>query len=744
MSYPQFDKTFMLDTDASDSAIGAVLSQQHADGELVISFASRALTKAERKYSMTRKELLALVYFVQYFRHYLCGRQFVVRTDHRALQWLRSFKEPEGQIAWWLELLEEYHFEVCHRPGTKHSNADALSRSPHRLIEDDDAPPDLPEVTEIFAVERQTLDNDGRHEHGQWFPGMSNQQLQDAQKADATIGQILQWMSLGNRPDQNTVSGSTVQVRSLWAQWGQLVLQEGLLYRRWESPDGRQAHLQLIVPLSHTQDVLRALHNDPSSGHLGYHKTVDRVRRRFYWPGLTRDVEEWCKRCDRCGSRKAITPTRRAPLLTSRVGYPMERVAMDVLGPLPVSNRNNKYIVIIGDYYTKWVEVFPLPNQEAKTVARVFFDEFVCRFGTPTFLHTDKGRNWESALFKELCLLLNVKKTRTSPYHPQSDGFVERFNRTLEHMLSMYVNDNQNDWDDHLQHVMLAYRSSVQETTGYTPHFLMTGREVSLPVDLMFGHIPEPARPVPEHVAHVRKSLQAAYELVQQTTQVHQRRQKDCYDRRVHGSAYTEGDRVWLHIPWTKRGRSRKLHRPWQGPYRITKKLSDVTYRIQSLKGRKRHVVHFNRLKPYIDPVNKETSDTDTIVPSSSQQHHEGSLLPEQQNIDATTDDEHTARDATADLYSEDVDILDCPDNRRHQPPSQRESESQTHNPDGPSATLTDPSSPPNQPQQEDQEPPESPSEDSLTAATSEPLSAPPLTEARTERARRAPAWTRD
>ena len=128
--YPSFDREFILDADDSDGAIGGVLSQQHQDGEHAIAFGSRALTKTEKPYSVIRKELLSLVYFLKHFRHYLYGYHVVVRTDHKALQWLRSFKKPESQVARCLEILEEYDREIHHRPGNKHSNSDALSRIP--------------------------------------------------------------------------------------------------------------------------------------------------------------------------------------------------------------------------------------------------------------------------------------------------------------------------------------------------------------------------------------------------------------------------------------------------------------------------------------------------------------------------------------------------------------------------------------------------------------------------------------
>ena len=198
---------------------------------------------------------------------------------------------------------------------------------------------------------------------------------------------------------------------------------DNLPYRRWESPHGDTAALQLVLPLAIRREVLLSLHNDPSDGHFGQRQTLEKVRNRFYWPGMSRDVEEWCRCCNACATRKTTGRTPRAPLCSSRSGYPMERVALDIMGPLPTTERNNRYILVIGDYLSKWVAAFPMPNQEPTTAARTFFDGFICRFGTPAYLHSDQGRNFESALFKELCVLLGIKKTHTTAYHPQSDGF---------------------------------------------------------------------------------------------------------------------------------------------------------------------------------------------------------------------------------------------------------------------------------------------------------------------------------
>ena len=194
-------------------------------------------------------------------------------------------------------------------------------------------------------------------------------------------------------------------------------------------------------------EVLKHLHDSPTAGHLGVGRTLASVKLRFYWPMYQSDVKTYIKQCALCGSGKRPKHQRKAYLKQYQVGAPLERIAIDILGPLPVSYNGNKYIIIVVDYFTKWAEAYAIPNQEAVTVGTKLVHEFSARFGIVRQIHTDQGRNFESKLFKQICNLLDIDKTRTSAFHPQSDGLVERFNRTLENMLSLYVADNQRDWD---------------------------------------------------------------------------------------------------------------------------------------------------------------------------------------------------------------------------------------------------------------------------------------------------------
>ena len=210
---------------------------------------------------------------------------------------------------------------------------------------------------------------------------------------------------------------------------------------------GDQTTDQIVLPEDLRQTAFEAHHSHTTASHCGVKKTLSALQSRYYWPGLTSAVHRLVARCHVCGSKKTWGKKRRSPLKQYVVGAPMERIAIDILGPLPETPWKNKLILVVGDYFTKWTESYPLPNQEATTVAEKLVNEFICRFGVPRELHSDQGRNFESKVFAEICKLLDIEKTRTTPLHPQSDGQVERFNRTVVEMLHGKIKEDQKDWD---------------------------------------------------------------------------------------------------------------------------------------------------------------------------------------------------------------------------------------------------------------------------------------------------------
>ena len=584
LAFPDQQAEFILDTDASNTGLGAVLSQRVDDQEKVIGYYSRQLSRPERRYCVTRKELLAIVKSLAHFHPYLYGRKFLLRTDHASLRWLVNFKEPEGQLARWLQRLQQYDYVIVHRPGKNHQNADGLSRRP---CEPDDC---------RYCPRQEQKDTDNQVAVNRIV--VQGLDLATAQREDDDLGKLWEFKERSDeRPLWADVSALSPTFKAYWAEWDSVVVEDGLLYRRWHGDVGNRVKLLPVVPRSMQDLVLQQLHNSPTGGHFGRKKTLEKVKEKYYWIQRQRSVFDWCRNCQVCSTRKGPQRRQHGPAQLYIVGSPMERVAVDILGPLPISNAGNKYLLVAMDYFTKWPEVFAIPDQEAVTIARALVEGMFCRFGAPMELHSDQGRNFESTVMAEVCRLFGISKTRTTAGYPQSDGMVERFNRTLLNALAAFTESHQKDWDEYVPFVLFAYRTACHESTDVSPCRVMLGRELRGPLELI---LPRPKSEDPTEVTdyaiRLREILEEVHQKVRDHLQSSGSDMKRRYDRQADKNSFRPGDAVWLYNPRVKRNTSPKLARPWEGPYRVMDKLTDVVYRVQQSPRSKPRVVNRYRL----------------------------------------------------------------------------------------------------------------------------------------------------
>ncbi len=340
------------------------------------------------------------------------------------------------------------------------------------------------------------------------------------------------------------------------------------------------------------------MHNTLLSGHLGKKKTVAKILQRFYWYELRDDLNLWIKTCDICAANKRPAKTIRAPLGDMRVGAPLDRISIDILGPLPKTPRGNQFILIAADHFSKWTEAYAIPDQTAKTCAGKLLAEFISRFGCPLDLHSDQGRNFESNIFKELCRLLEIRKTRTSPRHPQGNGQVERFNRTLLKMIKSYIKQ-QEDWDMHLGCLTAAYRATPCESTGLSPNMVMLGREVRMPMELTVPENTKEKNNYGEYVNDIRASLYKAHEITRKHLEKSAKRQQDYYDAKTNLHHYQPGDSVWLLNEVRQPGITPKLQDLYQGPVLILEAINNLDYLVRIDKKGTKKLVHHDKLKPY-------------------------------------------------------------------------------------------------------------------------------------------------
>ena len=631
LAYPDTEGSFVLDTDACDNGIGAVLSQIQNGEENVIAYSSKSLNDAQRRYCTTYKELLAIVIFVKQFRHYLWGRPFKVRTDHASLVWLRKFKNPEGMLARWISVLDSYDFVLEHRKGSCHGNADALSRRPHRKCIRSDCPDcsheglvvsnitkedeksssciapimaqqdnldDTPSLVQNFDILEETEEVQNP-DVGNWLDTWTKEQLLEWQNKDINIQKILHLKSLfDEKPPKQHIEGAFNECRILWCLCESLEVQNGILYYQFLTETG-EVKLVLVAPREIREKIFHELHENRTAGHMGRDKTIDSVKRRFYWPGMSSDIASWVKQCNSCARCKPGPGIGKAPLQQSLVGAPLDRIAIDIVGPCPVTRDGNEYMIVVQDYFTKWTEVYPSIRHNALIVGDKLATEFFCRFGVPNQIHSDQGREFESELFAHLCSLFGIEKTRTCPYRPQSDGLVERMNRTLKQMLSIFANSNRNDWDDHLPFLLMAYRATIQDSIGVTPHKMMFGRDMQCPIDIIAGNVPQNKTDTcsVKYIEWLKHSLETTYEFASKQLGKAASRQKKHYDRGVKPRSFSEGDYVWR---WYPPHANVKFGLGWIGPYLVKKKITSVTYQIQRNPQSREIIVHVDHLKPYM------------------------------------------------------------------------------------------------------------------------------------------------
>jgi hypothetical protein len=372
-------------------------------------------------------------------------------------------------------------------------------------------------------------------------------------------------------------------------------VREGLLYH--QPGEGRAE--QLVVPKQLRERVLAMGHKIPWSGHLSNAKSYERIAARFYWPGLYIDVQQYCKTCPECqvtsNRRTSPYPLQSLPIIE----VPFARIAMDLVGPLERTKTGYRYILVICDYATRYPEAFPLRRISARPIAQALLQLF-SRVGIPQEVLTDQGTAFLSKTLKQVYRLLGIKGIRTTPYHPQTDGLVERYNQTLKGMLRKFVAVNGKDWDHWLPYLLFAYREVPQASTGFSPFELLYGRQVRGPLDVLREAWAGPETPMTQslvaHVLEMRNKMEEMTELVRSNMEQAQSQQKTWYDKSARKRILQPGQKVLLLLPTSEN----KLLAKWQGPYEVVRKMGPVTYEI-NLPGRRkpRRTFHVNLLKEW-------------------------------------------------------------------------------------------------------------------------------------------------
>ncbi|KAL2100544.1 hypothetical protein ACEWY4_002305 [Coilia grayii] len=654
-----------------------------------VAFASKTLSHAQLNYPAHRLEFLALKWAIcDKFSHWLKGVHFTAWTDNNPLMYVLTKPKVDACEQRWVAKLAAYDFDLRYVPGPKNTVADALSREPfvkscisHRLLREpylsliDDTSGVVqtgvqdafrlttncqsvevraghadaaqcsgqdpqPPLSEVFSSEEVSAVMDAHQAGGVsqlLCPDVESLQLPDEdpsivipqsllhnlQQQDSVISRVLYFVQRRRRPDARERAAESSCVLRLLKHWKKLRVRDGLLYRVKRDRHLSRKIFQFVIPDALKQQVLHGV-ND-AAGHQGRARTLALASQRFFWTGMQRDVMNHVQRCQRCILAKTPEPDARAPLETIRTSAPMELVCID-FWTAELNDRKTVDVLVVTDHFSKLALAFPCRNQSAKQVARCLWDKFFCIYGFPQRIHSDQGANFESRLLKDLLEMAGVRKSHTTPYHPMGNGITERFNRTLGGMIRALPPISKFRWPQMLQTLTFCYNSTVHETTGFAPFYLMFGRTPRMPVDVMFHHVLKDTSVVSRHefVQRLKKDLTEAALVAQRNSSKQQDRHAEFYNRKVRGVPLAVGDRVLL----ANRGEKgkKKIADRWNStPFDVVSVRSSINvYRIRDAVTGKEKVVHRNILLPVDFLVHAIEEDSASLGGSQSAVSLEG------------------------------------------------------------------------------------------------------------------------
>lgn len=330
----------------------------------------------------------------------------------------------------------------------------------------------------------------------------------------------------------------------------------------------RNTQTQILVFINNNyseeekQKILRKFHNTPLGGHQGISRTIKRIKQQHNWVGLKKDVQAYVLACPSCEKNKSSNTTIQQPMvITTTASRPFERIALDIVGPLATSEKHNSYILTVQDDLTKFSAAFPLRTHDANNVARALVEGFICQHGIPEIILTDCGTEFLSKLFKECCKLLKIEKINTTPYHPQTNGSLERSHRTLIEYLRHFVDSHHKKWDEYVAYAMFVYNTTVHTTTNYQPYELVYGYPASVPHTL--SHTPSTCYNYDDYAAELKQRLQEAHKIVRDTIISSKEKSKERYDNNNCQIEVNVGDKVWI----KNHNQKGKLGQKWLGPF---------------------------------------------------------------------------------------------------------------------------------------------------------------------------------
>ena len=556
LTFPDFTKTFIVHTDACIDGLGAALMQQSSSGKLCpIAYASRSCTPAERNYSITELETLAVVWALKHFKEYIYSYPIIVYTDHRAVLGVFRDKNLSGKFARWFLTIRDFDPLFQYVPGKTNVVADALSRNVAAVYQD-----------QVITFNEVTV--------------------RQEQRRDPVWGPVISWL-------EGSKKGLTVKSPVPLAN---LSMHNGLLFRNVSLGSPARRVWQLVVPTSLVSELLALVHDSPQAGHPASDRCYTQVRMMYFWPRMQSMIKDYVTRCQVCNVHRGNTAAPQEVLRYPTPSYPWERVSMDILGGFPCSMNGYKYLLVIVDAFTRYCELVPVRDKSAVSVAAAFKERILDRHNAPTVLVTDNGLEFNNAVLSELCRLYNVRKCNILPHHPASNGLSERLNRKILNTLRANVNFRHEAWDEFISDVQCTLNRSYHKTIRDTPFYALHGFDKVMPYDVLHRS--------PDHSASTNEYVAAKFA---HTQQIHQRlsaniaSETDAFTSQANKKAkdrlFTVGMLV-MEVSFVKASDAPKFDAKFEGPYRIIDHLGGNKYQIKHLDSGKLKCVHGDNLRP--------------------------------------------------------------------------------------------------------------------------------------------------
>lgn len=540
LANPDYDKPFIIQTDASDVGMGGVLVQGEGSDERIIAFTSAKFSSAQRNYQTTERECLAVITAIEKFRPYIEGVKFTVVTDHASLLWLKNLKDPTGRLCRWSLRLQPYDFEFVHRKGSKMVVADAFSRA-----------------VETVDVQSFSSSDDS------WYDSWRNRVL--------------------TNPDK----------------FPNFRIDTDVLYKNCESGKkslGYVSSWRIVVPSNKRNEVMQDSHNPPLSAHGGYHKTIDRIRRNYYWPDMDSDVRRFVRCCETCKAIKPSNVTQRAPMGKFREAKrPWHMIYVDFIGPLPKSKQGHCHILTVVDSLTKFVHAHPLRTATTKGLVQFLENRVFLTFGVPEIVVSDNGSQFISSEFKTFLDRYSVKQWAVSRYHPQANA-AEAANKTLETSIRAYIKDDKDhrDWDKYLQQIVCAMNTSQHSGTKFSPYFVNFGHNMALSGASYATQINDDNNDPEINSERFKKIRDIAKENLMKSYENSKRR----YDLRSRPINYNVGDVVWK-VNTIQSNADKKIISKFCGNIKckIKRKVGTCSYELEDFDGKSLGIFSTDKIK---------------------------------------------------------------------------------------------------------------------------------------------------